>query len=775
MSLVQVISANADKNLAAEVSVLAWTSPNQPGLGAELAVEIRAGDGAKNIAGAGVYVLRAVVASQEVFRAEVYVAAGVTRRTFWCPSIPIGQAELLTVYLTGLAADGDVDVTAILHERTEDQAIGRAELGVGRCWFVSKDGADANSGGSWLAARLTVAAITGDGAFDNDHGIWFGPGIWTEAVALTGYDGIVLRALCRRRTTLTAATGKTLELCAHARVLGMVIVDTKVATGVYLNFAIYAAGAGLAPLDSVLIEDCLLVSTDTGGWFRNCPNLRIVGTDVNASESAIMASDGTEGVFEDGLATVADWTMCNSLGIVFTSDDLPRQFAVRRTLLRGRNAVGGPVNQVPKGISVGGIGACVLVENCDIAVEVGTLTAPLEPLAGITATNYAIVDVVNSAVHVRPYDDAGDPLPAGHYFDLYADADSEIRVAETAYDPARTAGPITQAPPGAAILADTNELQSLGVKLSAQGKADVDQAVGRRGGATIAWFIDSDTGDDGNAGRSWADAMKTFGGAAGDGDFGDGTSQTVFVSGDLAESDDIASQITVETVGSEWLYNGVGPYVVQLGQRTTVRGFHLKRAAATGAIVTSTGDCVVEDCVLEATGGAKAALGVAGDVIILRRCIITGPLDATAGTIVLDACRRVSGSDTGTVVYTGDIASREASGAAAAAAALIRGGTRTLEDLATPEAGSGDVLVDHDTGGADNLRATTGGVGVDGATIRAYTKADYDAGVHTVRGEAVTGSDGRWVAPMYLDADTYVFVFAKPGVLRSKEVAVTVA
>lgn len=90
-------------------------------------------------------------------------------------------------------------------------------------------------------------------------------------------------------------------------------------------------------------------------------------------------------------------------------------------------------------------------------------------------------------------------------------------------------------------------------------------------------------------------------------------------------------------------------------------------------------------------------------------------------------------------------------------------------------AGSGDVAVDHDTGGVDNLRAERGGVGVDEVVIRAYLTADWDAGVHTVRGQAVTGTDGRWIAPMYLDAGAYTFVFAKPGAYVTQAVEEDVA
>jgi hypothetical protein len=89
--------------------------------------------------------------------------------------------------------------------------------------------------------------------------------------------------------------------------------------------------------------------------------------------------------------------------------------------------------------------------------------------------------------------------------------------------------------------------------------------------------------------------------------------------------------------------------------------------------------------------------------------------------------------------------------------------------------GDGDVLVDHNYGGEDELRITAGGVGVDGATIRAYLTVEYDSGTYTVRGTATTGSDGRWVEPMMLDAGDYTLVISKPGRYAASTVEVTVA
>jgi hypothetical protein len=78
--------------------------------------------------------------------------------------------------------------------------------------------------------------------------------------------------------------------------------------------------------------------------------------------------------------------------------------------------------------------------------------------------------------------------------------------------------------------------------------------------------------------------------------------------------------------------------------------------------------------------------------------------------------------------------------------------------------GGGRVAVDHNTGGVDALRYVAGPAGVGGAEIRAYVKADYDAGEYVIRARTTTRDDGRWVSPMYLNAGvTYTLTFAKPG------------
>lgn len=91
-----------------------------------------------------------------------------------------------------------------------------------------------------------------------------------------------------------------------------------------------------------------------------------------------------------------------------------------------------------------------------------------------------------------------------------------------------------------------------------------------------------------------------------------------------------------------------------------------------------------------------------------------------------------------------------------------------------PADGDGKVLVNHNSGGADNLRYVYQGSGVDGGIIRAYLTAEYVAGNYALRGHAATKTDGRWESPMYLSPGAYTFTLEKPGVYGVSVATLTV-
>lgn len=79
--------------------------------------------------------------------------------------------------------------------------------------------------------------------------------------------------------------------------------------------------------------------------------------------------------------------------------------------------------------------------------------------------------------------------------------------------------------------------------------------------------------------------------------------------------------------------------------------------------------------------------------------------------------------------------------------------------------GGGPVPVDHDYGGADALTfQTPAGLGIAGAVVTVYGRADYLAGrrgADFVVARARTGAGGRWAAPVMLEPGAYTLVFAK--------------
>lgn len=107
--------------------------------------------------------------------------------------------------------------------------------------------------------------------------------------------------------------------------------------------------------------------------------------------------------------------------------------------------------------------------------------------------------------------------------------------------------------------------------------------------------------------------------------------------------------------------------------------------------------------------------------------------------------------------------------------AVFRGLANVVEDFA---GGFGSVGVDHNFGSLDALRVLDNvGAGIAGVNIQAYLKTDYDAGNRIgnfVKGQATTGSDGRWLSPIALDAATYILQFEKVGVYQTNTVQITV-
>lgn len=103
--------------------------------------------------------------------------------------------------------------------------------------------------------------------------------------------------------------------------------------------------------------------------------------------------------------------------------------------------------------------------------------------------------------------------------------------------------------------------------------------------------------------------------------------------------------------------------------------------------------------------------------------------------------------------------------------AIDQAGNRSLPSMPFQAVASGPAIpntvkVDHNYGTPAALRyQTTGGVPIEGALIRIFRKADFDAGLASVAlAVTQTNASGNWVSPVFLTAGfTYTLVFAKEG------------
>jgi hypothetical protein len=87
------------------------------------------------------------------------------------------------------------------------------------------------------------------------------------------------------------------------------------------------------------------------------------------------------------------------------------------------------------------------------------------------------------------------------------------------------------------------------------------------------------------------------------------------------------------------------------------------------------------------------------------------------------------------------------------------------------------VKVDHNYGFMGALRyQTAGGIPVEAAIIRIYTKADFDAGnTDAPLAITMTNSAGNWINPVSLNTGfTYVVQYAKEGLYGPDKIEVTV-
>jgi hypothetical protein len=97
------------------------------------------------------------------------------------------------------------------------------------------------------------------------------------------------------------------------------------------------------------------------------------------------------------------------------------------------------------------------------------------------------------------------------------------------------------------------------------------------------------------------------------------------------------------------------------------------------------------------------------------------------------------------------------------AAVSLSGGLPSV-NAANVGNGGGPIPINQNTGGADNLRyVNSTGDGVEGANVLIYLSTDWPSQPSRVQAMAITGPDGRWLSPAFVQSGTYVAVFAKIG------------
>lgn len=103
-----------------------------------------------------------------------------------------------------------------------------------------------------------------------------------------------------------------------------------------------------------------------------------------------------------------------------------------------------------------------------------------------------------------------------------------------------------------------------------------------------------------------------------------------------------------------------------------------------------------------------------------------------------------------------------------------------IDPRASFPSGSGPQAVDHDYGGADNLRVLEKDTlqPIQGALIYVYLTSDFQAGnldrQQYLIGWTITNVQGRWQTPIYLDPGDYTLFIQKGGATAvTKEITVS--
>jgi len=176
----------------------------------------------------------------------------------------------------------------------------------------------------------------------------------------------------------------------------------------------------------------------------------------------------------------------------------------------------------------------------------------------------------------------------------------------------------------------------------------------------------------------------------------------------------------------------------------------------------------------QAPGGGNVTVGDLTQAALAK--FVTADTGETAASD--NSVAKIAQGAAGGNVTVGDITSAALAKFATTDTGETAGAPGSVVRMAARDVGTGDTAVNHDTGGTDNMTVLdSNNAGIDGATITAYLKSDYDAGNQStpfIKGSTKTKSDGTWVDSLWLDSGTYTIRFEKIGVFdpNTKEITV---
>lgn len=269
---------------------------------------------------------------------------------------------------------------------------------------------------------------------------------------------------------------------------------------------------------------------------------------------------------------------------------------------------------------------------------------------------------------------------------------------------------------------------------------------------------------------------------------GNATKESLLLSATGAESSDPRAAYTIVGVSDIDQATAIAAILAQTNKIATNSGDSPNAVTAQGNAATAAtqATAAASSAATAATNTAKLPASYAGTAsapVFTAAVLINAPSGGLTQQQTADAMLLPPTGQTSSI-FTGVTAAAVSS--AQAAINTTGGGTApTVEEIDTQlsvthgnglwgSGTDGEIAVNHNTGGVDSLRYEMMGIGINNAKIRAYLKSEYDVGTRQVRAESLTGSDGRWVQDMMLQALTYVITFDADGYLLAK-VEVTVA